>query len=115
MINLLYKEVNKFCKVDREKITRLYNHKDFREFLSELILTTDFDITDNLQAIEYLKVNDPTLGKSIQLADELGIYPKDFSSLKLASILKCFTISQAILKHFEPFHNAYKQSKSEKK
>jgi hypothetical protein len=115
MIDLLFEEVNKFCKVDKEQITKLYRHKDLREFLNELILTTDFDLTDDLQAIDYLRSNDPTFKKSIQIANELGIYPKEYSSVLLAYILKRFNISQAILRHFEQFHNAYKKSKLENK
>lgn len=111
MIDLLHKEISKFFTVDKEKITRLYKCCDLRYFISELILTTNFDITDNLQAIDYLRINDPTFEKSMQLAKALDIPQKDISSVKLASILNCFTISQAILKHFEQFHSDYKQSK----
>lgn len=111
MIDLLHQEINKFCNVDKEKITTLYENKDFRQFISDLILTTNFDITDNLQAIDYLRSNDPTFENSMQLARPLDIPQKDISSVKLTSILNCFTISQAILKHFEQYHSDYKQSK----
>ena len=54
----------------------------------------DIEVIYYSNAIKYLKDNDPSLRDSLEIAEDLGFYPKDLNSEILASLLKSQNIRE---------------------
>ena len=79
---------------------------DFREYIVESIL--NFEIIYYSKAIEYLKENDNSLTRSLEIADEQGFEVAKLNSEILATLLyqdklynELWEIEQEIMKYFE--------------
>ena len=79
---------------------------DFREYIVESIL--NFEIIYYSKAIEYLKENDNSLTRSLEIADELGLELANLNSELLATLLyqdklynELWEIENEIMQYFE--------------
>tara|TARA_R110000737_G_scaffold24416_1_gene43078 strand:+ start:503 stop:865 length:363 start_codon:yes stop_codon:yes gene_type:complete len=79
---------------------------DFREYIIDSIL--DFEIIYYSKAIEYLKENDNSLTRSLEIADEQGFEVANLNSELLATLLyqdelynEWSEIEDEIMKYFE--------------
>ncbi len=79
---------------------------DFREYIVESIL--NFEIIYYSKAIEYLKENDNSLTRSLEIADEQGFEVRNLNSKVLATLLyqdklynEFWEIEQEIMEYFE--------------
>lgn len=83
---------------------------DFREYLVDSIL--NFEIIYYSKAIEYLKENDNSLTRSLEIADEQGFHVSKLNSEILATLLyqdklynELWDIEHEIMEYFEKNNN----------
>ena len=93
---------------NKENETFLFD--DFREYIVDSIL--NFEIIYYSKAIEYLKENDNSLTRSLEIADEQGFEVSKLNSEILATLLyqdklynELWDIEEEIMEYFEKNNN----------
>ena len=93
---------------NKENETFLFD--DFREYIVDSIL--NFEIIYYSKAIEYLKENDNSLTRSLEIADEQGFEVSKLNSEILATLLyqdklynELWEIEEEIMEYFEKNNN----------
>lgn len=93
---------------NKENETFLFD--DFREYIVDSIL--NFEVIYYSKAIEYLKENDNSLTRSLEIADEQGFEVSKLNSEILATLLyqdklynELWDIEEEIMEYFEKNNN----------